>query len=1168
MNKLFNNNWLFAEKPLIKEQMEDTNGAIFQKPENFKDNAESLEYHEISIPHDWMISNTNELYRNSIGFYKKDFTLETISNLATSIRFEGVYMNSAVYINGTLAGTWQYGYTTFEFDITNLVKKGKNTIQVICVYQSPNSRWYSGAGIFRDVYLLQRNLNHFISDGIYIVNEKDDNNSWNMNISAETGCKDPNCSVRHTILDTKGIAVATGLSKSPLTLCSAKDSESLHTIISNKEKTSYYSDVQTIKIQKPQLWDIENPYCYTVVSELLDTTGTVVDTVKQHTGFRTIRFDADKGFFLNDRHIKIHGACQHHDLGALGAAFDIHAVRRQFAKLKKMGVNSIRTSHNPQAPAFMDLADEMGILINDECFDMWEKPKTTYDYGIYFPEEHSKDCAAWVRRDRNHPSLIMWSIGNEIYDTHFPRGIEVTKDLKATVEQWDPEKNGFVTIGSNYMPGEGAQNCANEIDCVGYNYAERLYSEHHTIYSSWKLYGSETASTVQSRGIYHFPYSCHLLTFDDQQCSSLGNCTTTWGALSSADAIIKDRDAPMCAGQYIWTGWDYIGEPTPYFTKNSYFGQIDTAGFEKDTYYQYKAEWTNVKDEPFIHILPYWDFNEGQLIDIRVYSNASDIELFFNNTSLGHCSIDHLKGQKLAGEWQLPYEKGTLKACAYDSKGNIIAEDIQKSFDDPAKLVITPETDCNTGNLHFIQISTQDKNGTPVANARNFVTTTIIDGAELIGMDNGDSTDYDQYQAVNGKVHTRKLFSNKLLAVIKTKHSKEPFSALFLSEDLSPVKLSFDGTNYHKQSAPEKEISTEAEKINHSIPVRKIELQCTASRNISKENKQVIVTARIFPENATYSTFEWKAMRLEGIESDSAEIKIDGNKAVITGVSDGVFRLRCTCTNDRKLPEIMSELEFDVSGLGKLAFDPYKIITACKYSSCLTKPKLSFKGGIFTEAQRNFITFDKIDFGTEGSDKVTIPVFSFDTELPVELWDGTAEGNGTCILKGTYKAPSTYNVYTPNTFPLSRRLFGIHKITLVTYTSLSVQGLQFIKSAKAFSKLMAIDHTSIIGDAFICTEEAVTGIGNNVVLEFSNMNFGTEGASKIRICGKSNTENNSINIKFAGENSTETQTEEFSHTTDYEEREYNLKKVTGKQTVSFIFLPGSNFDFKWFQFLK
>jgi beta-galactosidase len=382
------------------------------------------------------------------------------------------------------------------------------------------------------------------------------------------------------------------------------------------------SETQMINLSSPEVWDIDSPVLYTLRTELISK-GTVLDEAINQFGFRTIQFDPEKGFLLNDRKVKLHGVCQHHDLGALGAAVNRTALRRQLTLLKEMGVNAIRTSHNMCAVELLELADEMGILINAESFDMWERPKNKYDYARFFKDWVEKDVANWIRRDRNHPCIILWCIGNEIYDTHADEhGQETTRNLMNLVQKHDPYHNAWVTIGSNYMPWENAQGCADIVKLAGYNYAEKYYDAHHDKYPDWIIYGSETGSIVQSRGIYHFPRSEAILCDDDEQCSSLGNSITSWGARSIEKCILDDRDASFSAGMFIWSGFDYIGEPTPYHTKNSYFGQLDTAGFQKDSFYVYQSAWTDYRKAPMIHLYPYWDFNEGQRIDIRVCSNA------------------------------------------------------------------------------------------------------------------------------------------------------------------------------------------------------------------------------------------------------------------------------------------------------------------------------------------------------------------------------------------------------------------------------------------------------------------------------------------------------------------------------------------------------------------
>ena len=901
----------------------------------------------------------------------------------------------------------------------------------------------------------------------------------------------------------------------------------------------------------------------------------------KHCGFKHAVFTSDQGFFLNGHHVKIQGACQHHDLGALGSAFNAAALRRQFTKLKEMGVNAVRTSHNPPPRVWMDLCDQMGILVDSEAFDMWEKNKTQFDYANYFNNWCERDVASWVRHDRNHPSLIMWSIGNEIYDTHVGNGLEITKRLSKYVRQSDPEANAPITIGSNYMMTEGAQKCAQLIDTVGYNYLERFYDEHHAKYPEWKIYGSETSSTVQSRGIYHFPDSLKLVTFSDGQCSTLGNCTTPWGAVNTQTVIATDRDCPFSAGQFIWTGWDYIGEPTPYHTKSSFFGQIDTAGFPKDTYYLYKSEWAGKAVQPFVHLLPYWDWNEGQMIDVKAYTNADRVELFVNGKSAGLQEIDHKKGKAPFAHWQVEYHKGEIRVVAYDAEGKVIAEDVKKSFEDPAQILLQPEENYGEA-IHFIQIMLADHNGTLVENARNYITVSVSGGASLLGMDNGDSTDYDEYVCADGHTHTRKLFSNRLIAIVKEKAGagSRGFVVTAASQGLPNVSIKYDGKEWSRVEA---DLSVLPQ--NSYVPVRKIEIQAQGSLKLNPSNKEVLVTAKVLPQNATDKEINWKPVFKECIASDNIvvasavpePVEGAGSSRLILAAGDGECLLRCTAQNNTKYDEVISDLPFTISGIGSTRLNPYTLIEACRFtdydkSDNKAKPEMSLESGISNrKCGPTWISFDKVDFGKDGADTIHLPIFSFATEFPIQIWDGKGTDPDSINLGTyTYRHESIYNTYSENIFTLPRRLFGLHTITLSFETDLYLHGFYFDQNPKAYAKLCVLDANLITGDSFTKTKDAVEGIGNNVNIDFEDMDFGSDqikDQTSLTICGRSNSENNTINLKFlAPDGSNKTYVIDFAHTDDYEEKTFRLPAITGLQKVSFVFLPGCNFDFKWFKF--
>ena len=1116
----------------------------------------------MDIPHDWLIYNTLELYETGEGWYRKSFDIEDMGDKVTGICFEGVYMDSTVYVNGRTAGEWKYGYSTFEFEITPYLKTGRNEIVVRVVHQAPNSRWYSGAGIYRNVWLKTWEPVHIVSDGIYLAAGRD-GEGWKVELETEvvqslsSGIKAKQSSgekeviISHAIIDDRGSRVASGRNR-----LSVGGGIAL--------------DKQNISVASPRLWSIETPQLYTLITQIL-VNDAVLDEEIQSFGFRTTRFDPREGFFLNDKHVKLHGANQHHDLGSLGSAVNKTALRRQLTILKEMGVNAIRTSHNMPAAELMELADEMGFLIVSEAFDMWELKKTEYDYARFFPQWCEKDVAGWIRRDRNHPSIILWSIGNEIYDTHISeRGAEITRLLKGLVLSHDPKGNGHVTIGSNYMGGENAQKCAEEVIVAGYNYAEYLYESHHEKYPHWVIYGSETASTIQSRGIYHFPANKLIVTHEDEQCSSLDNCTVSWGAKNGQKNITDDRDAGYCMGQFIWTGFDYIGEPTPYTTKNSYFGSIDTAGFKKDQFYLYQAEWTDYKEKPMVHILPYWDFNEGQLIDIRIYSNAPKTELFFGDKSMGAFEIDHKKGKQLSGIWQLPYRPGTIKAVAYDENGMIIASDSKSSFGDAARILLKPDKSslyADGRDLIFVEISMADKAGTAVDNANNRAEVEVSGAGRLVGLDNGDSTDYDQYKGTS-----RRLFSGKLLAIIAAKLEPGDIKVKVSSVGLRTEEILLKALPCGSVRGITALTENARSERNDEVPIRKIELTASGNSNLlDKENPVVRVSARVYPENATYGDLVWKAVTAGGIETNVVKIDAEGKEAAITAAGDGEFRLRCTAANGGRIPRIISELEFEVRGIGAAVINPYQMVDAGLYNAGNHDYETGLLGGISTlDGTENQIGFAGLDFGDYGSDEVTLPVnYWADNAIPVEIWEGMPEEEGSeLLLSAHYQAKLVWGAFQPNTFKLPRRLKGITTVCFVFHNRTNWKGFEFKRYEKAYEKLGIKDNDQIYGDSFTIAEDAVENIGNNVTIEFGNMDFGDTGLTKLVLCGRSNNRSNTINIRFGNEQGSTKQIVEFPYSKEYAEREFVLEAVTGIQRVSFEFLPGSNFDFKWFQFIK
>lgn len=1209
---LWNDGWEFKEVPL------ETRAEMLWK--------ENEGWDPVDVPHDWLIYDAEELYRDGEGWYRKRFSYETGTipfEERVSLRFDGVYMNCTVYVNEKRVYDWKYGYSAFEVDITDALEEGENTVWVQVRHQSPNSRWYSGAGIYRNVWLVTRPQVHLASDGVY-VHMTEQNGSFYVAVTTEVECGAGTNLGTLSVGDTAGANRGDRLGALQAT-GEMNGVKIRHRVLSPEGDVvtscegsllagKFVADTQELLVKAPKRWDIESPVLYTLVTELVKEEA-VLDEIRQAIGFRSLVFTTEQGLFLNGRRIKLYGVCEHHDLGCLGAAFNKAALRRQFMKLKKMGVNALRTSHNMPAKEFMELADEMGFLVVAEAFDMWERNKTPYDYARFFKEWYRVDVASWIRRDRNHPSLLMWSIGNEIYDTHADEhGLEIANYLTEAVRSHDPQVNAPVTIGSNYMPWENAQKCADYVKFAGYNYGEMCYEPHHKEHPDWYIYGSETCSTVQSRGIYRFPFAQSVLCDDDEQCSSLGNATTSWGAKSTEQCITSDRDATFSLGQFIWTGFDYIGEPTPYHTKNSYFGQIDTAGFFKDQAYLYQAEWTDYKKAPMVHMFPYWDFSVGQTVDVRICSNAPRVELFVNGVSKGTYDIDHKNGKQLLGHWRVPYVPGEITAVAYDENGVEIARDTEHSFGDPAKLVLKPESTvmrADGNDLIFVEIGTEDAEGYPVKNATNRVHISVEGAGRLVGLDNGDSTDFDQYKATS-----RRLFSGKLLAVIAAK--TEPGEILVkatsvgLSEATvtlraeacevpSGVSATEDNTAAEDrwlrkreekeclrknsgETAAAETVAQWKKRMAEEVPVRRIAIVAEGRNRLDSECKEAVLTAKIYPENATYGDILWRVTNNGGVDSNIAKLTDEetgessfskesglafGKKVKLTALGDGEVRVRCNTKNGGKKIRLISDMDFTIADIGTAFLNPYALISGSLFSRHDGVVTNGNERGVATARDgKTTVTFDHVDFGAFGSDEITLPIFELGNQpVAIEIWEGAPNDEGSELVdRVMYHVPSIWNTYQERTYKLPRRFRGVTSISFVTENKIHLKGFLFAKKEKAFETLSVKENTSIYGDTFTIEEDAITGIGNNVTVVFEDMDFGEQGTTKLIICGKSNLPMNTIHVRFNTENGDRNEVAEFAGAKEYTERVFEFSKVTGKATVNFVFLPGCDFDFKYFRF--
>lgn len=1121
------------------------------------------EFIPVDLPHDWQIRHADDLYRDGTLYYRKQFACTPAAGERVALWFGGAYMDTAVFINGREAGQWKNGYTSFWFDITGLLQPGENEVLVRCELRHPNSRWYSGAGIYRDVELWRMPAQHLMPDGLYVAAREGEGGAWQVQVSAEVGlCAGAAAEgeMELRLYDPEGALLETRRLPAACWQPGAGG---------QAWRTGQESEIllasATFSLQNPRLWDLDAPFRYRLEAVL---TGAAPDSLETSFGCRTIELSPETGLWLNHRQVYLRGVCLHHDLGCLGAAFEPDAAARQLRTLKAMGVNSIRTGHTVPAPGLMELADTMGFLINDEIFDCWRSPKNPFDYARFFDAWQARDVAAWVRRDRNRASLLFYSIGNEIYDTHAgPEGADTMRLLLAEVAEHDPAGNGTPTFASNYMPWENTQACADIIKVVGYNYGERLYDEHHAAHPDWLLYGSETGSLVQSRGIYHFPLAQSTLSDDDEQCSSLGNSRTSWGAESLDLCLTTERHSPYTLGQYLWSGADYIGEPTPYHTRNSYFGMIDTAGFPKDAYYVCQAAWLDPETRPMVHLFPYWDWNPGQTIDLCACTNAHSVELFVDGQSLGRQTPDPDKGRTAA--WQAAYRPGVVRAVAYNADGRPVAETEIRSFGDAAALQIQADRTRLSGSgaeLAFLTVRALDAEGVPVANANDRVTLRVQGAGVLVALDNGDSTDPDEYQT-----SSRRLFSGQLLAVVAGDGREGEMTVEATAPGLRPATITLHADPYQgpaRRRLPPLPAAADPVKV----PLRKLELHADRTR-LTPFHRKAVVTARRYPAGATAGeAIQWKITDDRGDTATNAKITVQGDTATVEALGDGPLRVRAMACNGRRVPQLISQLDLKVHGLGQLHMNPYQFVAAGRYEASYGDIGNGNERGISTSRTgRSWVLYNDIDFGPDGSDEVELPIFSLDGEpTPIRFWDGEPYVVGSEMIgERIYHKPKMWNVYQPETFRLSKRLTGIGSFAVELNTKVHIKGFQFYPHSRAWDTLAAGACDAINGDSFTRAGAQVLGIGNNVSLVFRRMDFGEEGCRGVRLRGRSPLPANTVHLLFEGEGAalpTERRVVEFGPQPEWGEQSFTFAPVTGRRQVTFLFLPGTQFDFDSFTF--
>lgn len=780
----------------------------------------------LDVPHDWAIEGDFDEHNPSgtgggalpggIGWYRKSFKVsKKDKGQVFSIEFDGVYMNSSVYINGHLLGTRPYGYISFSYDLTPYLNWDSENVIAVKVDNSdqPNSRWYSGCGIYRDVRLVKINEVHIAECGTYVSTPTVSRDKALVKLSATINdrsniwSKITRClTIKSTIKDSKGKAIITSTT-----------SRNLHWRGGAVEPVIVVDD--SIWVDSPHLWSVDDPYMYTLVTELT-LNGKRVDTYETPFGIRTIEFRADSGFYLNGEHVRINGVCNHHDLGCLGAATNERAIERQLQILKAMGCNGIRCSHNPPSPILLDLSDRMGFLVMDEAFDMWRRRKTDRDYARFFDEWYERDLTDLVVRDRNHPSIVLWSIGNEVLEQWSDAKADtlsieqanlilnmghsedqlaqegemsvnslITARLAEIIKKLDPTRP--VTAGCNEPSPGNHLFRSGAIDVIGYNYHNQNVPSVPRLFPGKPFIITESVSALMTRGFYEMP-SDKMMTrpvrwdrpyFNETfSCSAYDNVATPWGSHHEENLIFLNSQ-PFVAGQYIWTGFDYIGEPTPYGwpARSSYFGIVDLAGFPKDIYYLYQSEWT---DTPVLHLFPHWNWTPGEQIDMWCYyNNADEVELFINGKSQGIRTKD---ANHLHVVWNATFEPGTVKVVARKDGVETATQEIHTAGE-PAQIRLTPDrsTIKNNGtDLSFVTVEILDKDGNLCPNAENLVQFQVEGKGFIAGVDNGSPISLERF-----KDNKRKAFYGKCLVVLQNNSGKGKINLKASSEGLKDAHI-------------------------------------------------------------------------------------------------------------------------------------------------------------------------------------------------------------------------------------------------------------------------------------------------------------------------------------------------------------------------------------------
>ncbi|HTR40704.1 MAG TPA: beta-galactosidase GalB [Pseudomonadales bacterium] len=754
-------------------------------------------WQSITLPQDWGIAGpfeqslpgeTAKLPWAGVGWYRKHFDVPA-SDFGRKIYLDmdGAMSYANVWLNGHYVGGWPYGYASWEVDLTPYIKFGGANVVAIRLDNPPSSsRWYPGGGIYRNVWLSKTSPVHVDHWGTYVMTPD------LIDVDPDKKIASAKVKIQVTVDNDSDTDAGISVKNKIYELEDNKKDDAVGSVTTNDLNVAAHGTATVeseINVEEPELWSLDKPQRYVVVTSI-EQDGKCIDTYETPFGIRTIRFDADKGFFLNGQHVRIQGVCDHADLGAIGTVVNVSALQRQVQILKEMGCNAIRTSHNPPAPELLDLCDQMGILVMDESFDCWQKGKRPNDYHVLFPDWHEKDWRAELRRDRNHPSIILWSIGNEVPDQNSPTGRRIAGELTRIAHEEDPTRP--TTAACDHIPS-GFDGFQTNVDVFGYNYKPFEYARFHEANPDKPLFGSETASTISSRGEYFYPV--HTNKNDGEynfQMSSYDRSAPHWATTPDEEFLGEDQN-PCVAGEFVWTGFDYLGEPTPFDkegdpSRSSYFGIVDLAGFKKDRFYLYQARWR--PDFAMAHIVPQcwnWPDRVGQVTPVYVYTSGDEAELFLNGKSLG-------RKQKATGEYRIcwndvQYQPGELKVVAYNH-GKRWAKDEVRTTGDAAKIVLQAERRKITADgkdLLYVTAMVTDKHGLTVPLADNAIHFDISGPGEIVATDNGDPTDLNAFPS-----HDRKAFNGLALAIVRGNQTGK-ITLEASSPGLEPARLKVKG---------------------------------------------------------------------------------------------------------------------------------------------------------------------------------------------------------------------------------------------------------------------------------------------------------------------------------------------------------------------------------------